>query len=175
MIAINTPLDLILDASTKIGAYSRVFLDRPNNCVCKLFKSEGFAELFGYDGEPLGDAKRRAIFGAEVEAYQIAGSSEELRSLVAKYLGLCTIGSVRDADGVDKSGAFLLDQCYALEMRQGDEGKFDPQGKTLIQDWEDIREKFENAGIRVCDASVFRLRDGSVKLIDITTANPWEL
>ena len=75
--------------------------------------------------------------------------------------------SVRDAEGRDVSRAFLLDQCYVLELLRGREAKVnDPRAE--IPGLAEIKAQFARNGIGyICDSSAFLLADGSVKLVDI--------
>jgi hypothetical protein len=109
----------------------------------------------------------RALYQAEVSAYERAHTVPELSAMVATYFGPYAVTEVRGSS-TDLSPYYHLGCAYAVERLSGQEVKV---AAYKDYDWfSDLMDKFEAHGIGyAADASLFPSSDETFKIIDIAT------
>ena len=110
----------------------------------------------------------RDVFEAEVDAYELAQKTPEIKPLVAEgYRKLDNCVSVVDGKGNDVSERFLCDCAIAMDYL---DGEFVDKTYVSSDEYKRVYTLFHNAGIKYIVDAAFILDDGKVvKLVDFST------
>ena len=159
--AVNTTPPIVLDVADRLafGAYADVFVIQATpRRVAKLFRRK---EL-----DPDGIAIR-AVFEAEVGAFQRASAIPDLASMLPAFWGTTRVARVIGSSR-DLTQWYHLDCCYVIDFVDGDGCKL-----TGCREYEwvrDLADQFAAHRIgHIEDASIFPQPDGTFRLIDVAT------
>lgn len=138
------------------GAYGVIFADRTAGRVIKLFKRRSEEKHV------------RSVFRAEIDAYDVAASSEEVSSLIPGNFQLFAVDQVTDKQGKDVTGEFFSDLAFQTDFVKGHFHKIAVIDRAEASR---VRRLFREVGIyHTSDMSVTVGAEGRIlKAIDFAT------
>lgn len=168
---------LQLSQHYKKGCFGRVELNHQTKRAIKLFHAKDTSEIF-FETRPWENEIRKIVFADEVQAYELANSCQDLRSLVPRFFGKRCFSSIKSESGEDVSHLYLLDCCYEIELIDGQFiklGKLASYGVPQLE-IDRITALFNGAGIKYtddADATTSCDLQRIEKVIDFATRNTY--
>lgn len=145
------------------GAYSVIFVDRRQSRIRKVYRVQ----------RGLTRSHCEEVFDSEVEAYNVAGKTLELRALVPRFYGICNTTTIVDSRDQDVSREFLGNLTFEAEFIPSE---FIKIGNLECAERKRIIDLFVQHGIRhIVDSSVCVADGKIIKIVDFAVfwMEPW--